>query len=76
MSQGVPGELFVSYSRGWRDGACSRGKDPRFTQRTTRPDLREAYLKGYDVGHDAYGRDLTAYAAEVGYDIAQGVIDR
>ncbi len=76
MSQGVAGELFVSYSRGWRDGACARPKNPAFAERKTRSDLRDAYLKGYDVGHDAHGRDLTAYAAEVGYDITRGVIDR
>jgi hypothetical protein len=76
MSQGVAGELFISYSRGWRDGACSRPKRPEFVEHKTRPDLRDAYLRGYDVGHAAYNRDLSAYAGEVGYDIAKGIIDR
>ncbi len=63
----------MSYSRGWRDGACSLAKRPQYVEHSTRPDLRDAYLKGYDVGHAAYGRDLSAYAAEVGYDAAKGV---
>lgn len=73
-SQGAAGELFVSYSRGWRDGACSLAKRPQFAEHATRPDIRAAYLKGYDVGHDAYNRDLTAYASEVGYDVMKGVL--
>ncbi len=76
MSQCIAAELFVSYSRGWRDGACARPKDRRLAEHPTRLDLCEAYAKGYDAGHDAYGRELIAYAAEVGYDIARGVIDR
>jgi hypothetical protein len=74
MSQGVAGELFVSYSRGWRDGACALAKRRDFAEHPTRPDLRDAYMKGYDVGHDAYNRDLTAWAAEVGYDPLKGVL--
>lgn len=72
--QGVAAELFMSYSRGWRDGACARPKRREFDEHPTRPDLREAYMKGYDVGHDAYNRDLLAYAATVGYDPLLGVL--
>lgn len=71
---GASSELFVSYSRGWRDGACSLAKRPQFAEHKTRPDLRDAYLAGYDVGRDAYSRDLSAYAATVGYDVMKGIL--
>jgi hypothetical protein len=74
MSQGVAGELFVSYSRGWRDGASALAKRPQFAEHPSRQDIRDAYLKGYDVGHDAYNRDLTAWASEVGYDVMRGIL--
>ena len=63
----------MSYARGWRDGAGSHTKRREFLE-SARYEIRSAYTMGYEAGHDAYNRDLSAWAAEVGYDVAKGVL--
>ncbi len=56
-------ELYMSYMRGWRDGACSKAMNPKFTEHKTRPDLKEVYEEAYQHGRLARGRAFT-YASD------------
>ncbi len=46
-------ERFLSYHRGWHDGAARRLQRPEFVNHPTRPDLTKEYLKGYNSGAGA-----------------------
>lgn len=68
--QGVtvrPGEIFMSYMRGWHAGAGMKAMDPRFAEHPTRPDIKAEYERGYSDGQAA-GRAASAEAsARIGY---------
>jgi hypothetical protein len=46
-------ELYISYTKGWRDGASTRFMDVTFTEHATRPDLKAAYEDGFTDGQRA-----------------------
>jgi len=43
-------ELYMSYGRGWRDGAVNKAIDEKFSKHPTRLDLTKAYMAGYEDG--------------------------
>ena len=69
-------EQLQAFRRGWRDGACSRAKRKEFVEHPTRHDLKEAYGRGYDVGHAAMSRDVGAEAERLGINLTATIIDR
>lgn len=76
-----PGELFMSYMRGWFAGAGRKAIDPKFSEHKTRPDIKAEYERGYRDGQAA-GRAASAAASErIGYTpsvlrIQEGETDR
>lgn len=60
-------EVFQSYRKGWRDGACARPQDPKFIQHKTRPDLKDQYLRGHYDGYVAYKLAMNAEMDRTGY---------
>ncbi len=69
-------ELFWSYRKGWRDGATSKIKDDVHMNHQTRPDLTNAYVRGYDDGATQLTNALNSEAERIGYDRKRAVIDR
>jgi hypothetical protein len=60
-------ELYMSYTAGWRDGAGVKGRDKKFTEHATRPDLKAAYNEGYLDGHHARKAACQAATRIYGY---------
>lgn len=60
-------EVFHSYRKGWRDGACARPPDPKFVEHKTRPDLKEQYKRGHYDGYVAYKLAMNTEMNRTGY---------
>jgi hypothetical protein len=64
MEQSVrPGELYLTYMRGWYAGAGRKAIDPKFAEHKTRSDLKEEYERGYSDGQAA-GRAASVAASD------------
>jgi hypothetical protein len=62
-----PRERFMSYYKGWRDGAGIKSKDALFTEGAARPDLKAEYERGYADGRRANGAASKRAAKRLGY---------
>lgn len=47
-----------------------------YAKHPTRPDLSEAYVRGYDQGHATFAREWSAEAERLGVNLMAAVIDR
>jgi hypothetical protein len=72
--EGTKHERFAAFRKGWRDGACSKARDRRFTEHATRPDLTEQYERGYGAGRDTLLCVLAREAERLGYDPAMSIL--
>lgn len=59
-------EAYMSYQRGWVDGAGHKADRREFTSHP-KPHIRNAYTDGYREGFTARGRAMTSYARKHGY---------
>jgi len=66
--QGTAQERFWSYRSGWGRGAQGKRADPKFAEHPSRPDLSDAYSRGYEDGVLARANALSAEADRLGYD--------
>ena len=66
-------EVFQSYRRGWKTGACASPADKRFTEHT-RADLSSAYERGYNHGRDASLLSSAKEAERLEYDPRMSIL--
>jgi hypothetical protein len=67
-------ELYLSYRKGWLDGAQARVKDEKHIKHLTRPDLTNAYERGYTNGFLARSEALQKEADRLGYDMTTAIL--
>lgn len=60
-------ELFWAYRAGWRDAAASKAESLKYTKHLTRPDLVEAYERGYGDGRIDVVAAMNREMKRVGY---------
>ena len=66
--QGIAFERFHSYRCGWTDAASGKWqRDPKFASHATRPDIPEAYRKGFEDGERARNEAMRAGCAAYDY---------
>ncbi len=68
MSKWNPREQYWAYRRGWTDGAKRMRLRKVFVESTKRPDMKEAYERGYADGKKARNDALTKEADRLGHD--------
>jgi hypothetical protein len=61
------GNLFMSYRRGWIDGATGRMKSQTFAEHSN-PKLTAAYLHGYDIAAIAFAAEMRSAMVVYGYE--------
>ncbi len=65
-------ECVQAFRRGWRDG-CKRTVSRDF-QFNHRPDLKQAYILGFDRGTDTTIKAMNVYCDEIGYDSRASIL--
>lgn len=66
-------EVFQSYRRGWKHGACANAPDKRFLDHP-RADIASAYDRGYVHGRDAAGLAALHEGERIGYDFRVSIL--
>jgi len=58
-------DMYMTFKRGWRDGAAGWAKDPRLTSHR---ELGPLYERAYADGYRACGEAMRRFCDDIGYE--------